>query len=93
MNLAKASGVYAIAPTPFTPDGAVDFDSIDRMMDFYLALRRHRPDRARRDGRGAETRRLGVDRRRQARDRPRGRAADHRRRFGAGLCRDARAGA
>jgi 4-hydroxy-tetrahydrodipicolinate synthase len=36
MNLASASGVYAIAPTPFTTDGAVDFESIDLMMDFYL---------------------------------------------------------
>ena len=32
----SAAGVYAIAPTPFDPDGAVDFPSIDRMMDFYL---------------------------------------------------------
>jgi 4-hydroxy-tetrahydrodipicolinate synthase len=30
-----ASGVYAIAPTPFTPEGAVDDNSIDRMVDFY----------------------------------------------------------
>jgi 4-hydroxy-tetrahydrodipicolinate synthase len=30
-----ASGVYAIAPTPFTPDGAVDEKSIDRMVEFY----------------------------------------------------------
>ncbi|MCF3933842.1 dihydrodipicolinate synthase family protein [Acuticoccus sp. M5D2P5] len=29
-------GVYAIAPTPFLPDGAVDFESVDRMCDFYL---------------------------------------------------------
>jgi len=36
MSLATASGVYTIAPTPFTPDGAVDFASIDRMMAFYL---------------------------------------------------------
>ena len=36
MTLAKASGVYAIAPTPFAPDGDVDFASIDSMMDFYL---------------------------------------------------------
>ena len=36
MKLAtSAAGVYAIAPTPFDPDGAVDFASIDRMMDFY----------------------------------------------------------
>jgi 4-hydroxy-tetrahydrodipicolinate synthase len=30
-----ASGVYAIAPTPFSPEGAVDENSIDRMVDFY----------------------------------------------------------
>jgi 4-hydroxy-tetrahydrodipicolinate synthase len=30
-----AAGVYPIAPTPFDPDGAVDFASIDRMTDFY----------------------------------------------------------
>src|SRR5271163_4093145 len=32
-----AKGVYAIAVTPFTPDGAVDSDSVDRMTDFYLS--------------------------------------------------------
>jgi 4-hydroxy-tetrahydrodipicolinate synthase len=31
-----AKGVYAIAVTPFTPDGAVDTASLDRMTDFYL---------------------------------------------------------
>jgi 4-hydroxy-tetrahydrodipicolinate synthase len=31
----KAKGVYAIAVTPFTPDGGVDTASIDRMTDFY----------------------------------------------------------
>src|SRR5580658_7009456 len=31
-----AKGVYAIAVTPFLPDGAVDYPSIDRMTDFYL---------------------------------------------------------
>ncbi|MCW2609676.1 MAG: 4-hydroxy-tetrahydrodipicolinate synthase [Actinomycetota bacterium] len=30
-------GVYAIAPTPFCPDGTVDPASIDRMVDFYAA--------------------------------------------------------
>lgn len=30
-----AQGVFTIAVTPFLPDGAVDFDSIDRMVDFY----------------------------------------------------------
>ena len=29
--------VYAIAVTPFLPDGAVDMKSVDRMTDFYLA--------------------------------------------------------
>ncbi|HUN51358.1 MAG TPA: dihydrodipicolinate synthase family protein, partial [Candidatus Sulfotelmatobacter sp.] len=30
-----AAGVYAIAATPFLPDGRVDVDSVDRMTDFY----------------------------------------------------------
>ena len=33
----NAKGVYAIAVTPFTPDGAVDSASVDRMTDFYLS--------------------------------------------------------
>jgi len=32
-----AQGVYAIAVTPFTPDGSVDTNSVDRMTDFYLS--------------------------------------------------------
>src|ERR1700734_3046485 len=32
-----ANGVYAIAATPFKPDGAVDAESVDRMTDFYLS--------------------------------------------------------
>jgi 4-hydroxy-tetrahydrodipicolinate synthase len=31
-----ASGVYIIAATPFTDDGAVDTASVDRLMDFYI---------------------------------------------------------
>lgn len=31
----SAQGVFAIAPTPFHPDGAIDYASIDRMTDFY----------------------------------------------------------
>jgi 4-hydroxy-tetrahydrodipicolinate synthase len=31
-----ASGVYAIAVTPFHPDGRVDLDSVGRVTDFYL---------------------------------------------------------
>jgi len=31
-----AQGVYAIAVTPFKPDGSVDFDSVDSMTEFYL---------------------------------------------------------
>ncbi len=31
-----AQGVYAIAVTPFTSSGAVDYDSVDSMTDFYL---------------------------------------------------------
>ncbi|MEM9046969.1 MAG: dihydrodipicolinate synthase family protein [Pseudomonadota bacterium] len=30
-----ASGVFTIAVTPFLPDGALDLESIDRMVDFY----------------------------------------------------------
>jgi 4-hydroxy-tetrahydrodipicolinate synthase len=30
-----ARGVFTIAVTPFLPNGAVDIDSIDRMVDFY----------------------------------------------------------
>jgi 4-hydroxy-tetrahydrodipicolinate synthase len=32
-----AQGVFTIAVTPFLPDGALDWDSIDRMVDFYIA--------------------------------------------------------
>ncbi|MEM9249732.1 MAG: dihydrodipicolinate synthase family protein [Pseudomonadota bacterium] len=31
-----AAGVFTIAVTPFLPDGALDADSLDRMVDFYL---------------------------------------------------------
>ncbi len=31
-----AQGVFTIAATPFLPDGAVDLDSIDRMVDAYV---------------------------------------------------------
>ena len=38
MNLDHtAKGVYAIAVTPFSPDGAVDGESVDRMTEFYLS--------------------------------------------------------
>lgn len=32
----NAAGVYAIAPTPFLEDGAIDWTSVDRMTDFYF---------------------------------------------------------
>lgn len=32
----SARGVYVIAPTPFTSEGAVDLESTDRMVDFFL---------------------------------------------------------
>ena len=32
----SARGVFVIAATPFTANGAVDFESVDRMVDFYL---------------------------------------------------------
>lgn len=34
----KASGVFAIAPTPFVSNGDIDFDSIDRLVDFYAKV-------------------------------------------------------
>lgn len=33
---ADAKGVYVIAVTPFLPDGSMDMESCDRMVDFYL---------------------------------------------------------
>lgn len=33
---ADARGVYVIAATPFTPTGVIDFELIDRLVDFYL---------------------------------------------------------
>jgi 4-hydroxy-tetrahydrodipicolinate synthase len=36
MTLSRETrGVYAIAPTPFAADGALDLASVDRMVDFY----------------------------------------------------------
>ncbi|RYE63794.1 MAG: dihydrodipicolinate synthase family protein [Oxalobacteraceae bacterium] len=32
---ADTKGVYAIAATPFHEDGSIDFDSVDRLTDFY----------------------------------------------------------
>ncbi|MFN3645396.1 MAG: dihydrodipicolinate synthase family protein [Gemmobacter sp.] len=32
----SAAGVFVIAATPFLPDGALDYDSLDRMTEFYL---------------------------------------------------------
>ncbi|GAA6202448.1 dihydrodipicolinate synthase family protein [Aquicoccus sp. SU-CL01552] len=31
-----AKGVYVISVTPFTDEGAIDFDSLDRVVDFYF---------------------------------------------------------
>jgi 4-hydroxy-tetrahydrodipicolinate synthase len=32
----KSTGVYAIATTPFLPDGTLDHPSVDRLTDFYV---------------------------------------------------------
>ena len=32
----NTKGVFVISVTPFTPDGAIDWDSVDRVTDFYL---------------------------------------------------------
>lgn len=34
----QAAGVFVIAVTPFHPDGRIDMDSCDRMVDFYLGV-------------------------------------------------------
>lgn len=34
----EARGTFAIAPTPFFEDGRIDFDSIDRLTDFYAEV-------------------------------------------------------
>ena len=31
-------GVFPIAPTPFHPDGRIDFDSFDRLIEHYVAI-------------------------------------------------------
>src|SRR5881396_1432044 len=36
-----ARGVFPISATPFTSEGALDLDSLDRLVDFYLARRVH----------------------------------------------------
>lgn len=33
-----ASGVFPIAPTPFNPDGTIDWASTDRLFDFYAGI-------------------------------------------------------
>ena len=39
MNLDHtARGVFPIAPTPFHSDGRIDFDSLDRLIDHYVAI-------------------------------------------------------
>jgi len=37
MLTAKAQGVFPIAATPFTPQGEIDWPSVDRLTDFYIA--------------------------------------------------------
>jgi len=34
----EASGVFPIAPTPFNPDGSVDWTSADRLFEFYHGI-------------------------------------------------------
>ena len=34
----ETSGTFAIAPTPFFDDGKIDYDSIDRLTDFYAQV-------------------------------------------------------
>ena len=59
----QAKGVFIIAATPFTDDGALDLQSVDTLTDFYLRLRRSRIHPARHDGRGAQAHGRRIDRR------------------------------
>jgi 4-hydroxy-tetrahydrodipicolinate synthase len=34
----STTGVYPIAPTPFSADGALDLESLDRLIDFYASI-------------------------------------------------------
>ncbi|HPG04868.1 MAG TPA: dihydrodipicolinate synthase family protein, partial [Rhodoblastus sp.] len=34
----SATGVFPIAPTPFAPDGAIDWASVDRLFEFYARI-------------------------------------------------------
>jgi 4-hydroxy-tetrahydrodipicolinate synthase len=36
-----ASGVFPIAPTPFNPDGTIDWTSVDRLFSFYQEIGSH----------------------------------------------------
>src|SRR5690348_668097 len=38
---ADARGVFVISATPFRDDGALDLESVDRLIDFYLERRAH----------------------------------------------------
>jgi 4-hydroxy-tetrahydrodipicolinate synthase len=37
----RARGVFVISATPFAAGGALDLDSVDRLMEFYLVRRVH----------------------------------------------------
>jgi 4-hydroxy-tetrahydrodipicolinate synthase len=37
----SARGVFTIAVTPFTPEGVIDFSSLDRLIDFYVSCGVH----------------------------------------------------
>jgi 4-hydroxy-tetrahydrodipicolinate synthase len=34
----SAKGVYPIAPTPFTPDGSIDWASLEKLMNHYVSI-------------------------------------------------------
>lgn len=36
----QAKGVFIIAATPFTDEGALDLESVDSLTDFYLEIGR-----------------------------------------------------
>src|SRR5712675_1874259 len=84
----KAAGTFAIAPTPFHDDGRIDDKSIDRLTDFYAEIG---CDGVTVLGILGEAPKLEGSEAEEVAKRFVKRA--HRRRLGAGICRDERAGA
>ena len=76
----SAKGVYIIAATPFTDDGALDLQSVDTLTDFYIRCGVHGFTLLGMMGEAHKLTADEVDRGGEARDRPRRRPPGDRRR-------------